>query len=75
MAFGPAMAFTEIEAAPGARWVVWDLTDLVSQWVSGDSPNDGVMLKLLDEQESYDVGGPPCRAHGTQKPSYGLGWW
>jgi hypothetical protein len=58
VAFGPAVAFTEFEAAPAPRWVVWDLTDLASAWLSGDAPNDGVLLKLVDKQESYEVGGP-----------------
>jgi hypothetical protein len=58
VSFGPAIAFAEL--APGAAWqrVVWDLTEIVSEWFSGGSANQGILLKLLDERESYDDGGP-----------------
>ncbi len=58
VAFGPAVAFAELDATATPRWVVWDLTELVGAWLSGESANDGILLKLVDEQESYDVGGP-----------------
>jgi hypothetical protein len=28
------------------------------EWFSGAAPNDGILLKLLDEQETYEDGGP-----------------
>jgi hypothetical protein len=58
VSFGPPIAWAELEPGAGAEWVVWDLTDTVAEWLSGGLANDGILLKLVDEQESYDVGGP-----------------
>lgn len=58
VAFGPAVAYAEIEPGATPQWVVWDLTDTVTEWLSGVASNDGILLKLLDEQEDYAVGGP-----------------
>jgi hypothetical protein len=58
VAFGPAIAYAELDPGAAPQWVVWDLTDIVAEWLSGAAPNDGILLKLLDEQESYDEGGP-----------------
>jgi hypothetical protein len=41
-----------------AEWLVWDITDTVADWASGGAENDGVLLKLVDEQEDPGVGGP-----------------
>jgi hypothetical protein len=43
-------------APPG--WVTWDLTDLVSDWHSGGLANDGVLLKLIDADETFASPGP-----------------
>lgn len=58
VAFGPEVALAELDATATPQWVAWDLTELVGDWLSGESANDGVLLKLVDEQESYDLGGP-----------------
>jgi hypothetical protein len=58
VAFGPAVAFAEVEPAVEPEWVVWDVTDTVADWHSGALANDGVLLKLGDEQEDFAVGGP-----------------
>jgi hypothetical protein len=58
VAFGPAVAFAEVEPEAGPEWLVWDVTDTVADWYSGGLANDGVLLKLVDEQEEYAVGGP-----------------
>lgn len=58
VSFGPPVAWAALEPEAGAQWIVWDLTDTVAEWFSGGLPNDGILLKLADEQESYDVGGP-----------------
>jgi hypothetical protein len=58
VSFGPAIAFAEVDPGAASQWVVWDLTEVVSDWFPGGSANDGILLKLLDEQESYDDGGP-----------------
>ena len=56
--FGPVTAVASLVpfAAPG--WLTWDVTDLVSEWHSGGQANDGVLLKLADGAEDFDVGGP-----------------
>jgi hypothetical protein len=41
-----------------ARWVSWDVTNLVQQWYEEAAPNEGVLLKLADEEEAYDASGP-----------------
>jgi hypothetical protein len=56
--FGPVVAVASIDPFAIAGWVVWDVTDLVSEWQSGDLPNDGVLLKLDDAQEDFGAGGP-----------------
>jgi hypothetical protein len=55
---GPVAARAAIEplAPPGA--VVWDLTDLVVEWAAGQLSNYGVLIKLAEEQEAFDSGGP-----------------
>lgn len=58
VAFGPAVALAELEPDAPPEWLVWDLTDTVADWHSGAPANDGVLLKLVDEQEDYGVGGP-----------------
>jgi hypothetical protein len=55
--FGPAVAWTSLDADAGPQWVTWDLTDTVSDWLLG-VPNDGVLLQLRDGTESFDVPGP-----------------
>jgi hypothetical protein len=58
VAFGPVVSYAQVDPGAGAQWVAWDITDTVSEWFSGAAPNDGILLKLLDEQEAYDEGGP-----------------
>jgi hypothetical protein len=40
------------------QWLVWQVTSLVRAWHSGLLPNLGVLLKLQDGDEAYDVPGP-----------------
>ena len=65
VAFGPAVAWAEVEPGAGPGWLVWDVTDTVADWFGGGLENDGVLLKLVDEQEDYAVGGPapPSSSH------------
>ena len=65
VAFGPAISWAQLEPGAPSGWVVLDVTDLVGDWHSGGLVNDGVLLKLLDEEESYDGGGPafPSSSH------------
>jgi hypothetical protein len=56
--YGPAVAWAGLEPGAAAQWVVLDITDLVGEWVSGRLANDGVLVKLVDDEEAYDGGGP-----------------
>jgi TGF-beta propeptide len=40
------------------QWLTWDVTALVAAWHDTSRPNNGLLLKLADEQEDYDVPGP-----------------
>jgi hypothetical protein len=41
-----------------ARWLSWDVTDLVQQWSEEATPNNGLLLKLSERQEDFDTSGP-----------------
>jgi TGF-beta propeptide len=56
--FGPAVSWAELGAGAEPQWVVWDVTDQVADWLSGGTPNYGLLLKLVDEQEDSDLPGP-----------------
>jgi hypothetical protein len=58
VAFGPAVSWAGLEPGAEPQWVVLDVTDLVGDWVSGGLANDGVLVKLVDDEEAYDAGGP-----------------
>jgi hypothetical protein len=69
VAFGPPAAWADV--APGAEpeWLVWDLTDSVVDWAAGGSENDGVLLKLVDDQEDLAVGGPALPSSSYGEPA------
>ena len=54
---GPRVSRAVLASATRPDWLSWDLTGLVESWLAGE-PNTGVLLKLADAQEDYDVGGP-----------------
>jgi hypothetical protein len=54
---GALVSRAVLPLATRPEWLSWDLTGLVEAWISGE-PNNGVLLKLADAQEDYDVGGP-----------------
>jgi hypothetical protein len=58
VAFGPAVSWAGLEPGAQPRWLVFDVTDVVGDWVSGGLANDGVLVKLVDDEEAYDGGGP-----------------
>ena len=58
VAFGPAISWAQVEPDAGAEWLVFDVADLVGDWRSGGLANDGLLLKLVDDEEAYDGGGP-----------------
>jgi hypothetical protein len=55
---GPTVAVAELDAFAPAGLLVWDVSDLVSDWHSGGLPNDGLLLKLADGEEDLDSSGP-----------------
>jgi hypothetical protein len=56
--FGPVTAATSLAPFAPPGWLTFDITDLVSEWHSGGQANDGVLVKLADGEEDFDVGGP-----------------
>lgn len=56
--YGPVVAYAKLDpfAAPGP--LVLDITDLVADWHSARLANDGVLVSLAEEQESYGSSGP-----------------
>lgn len=56
--YGPQVGFASLDAFARAQWVVWDVTDLVADWSSGNLANNGVLVKLVDGQEDFAVSGP-----------------
>ena len=67
--FGPAVAFADLAAGSGSEWLVWDVTDQVADWLSGISANNGLLLKLVDEQEGYNLGGPAFPSSSWSDPA------
>jgi hypothetical protein len=55
----PRVARSVLPAWSGSRWLSWDLTMLVEDWQYGIEENDGLMLKLADEQEWAGPGPKP----------------
>jgi hypothetical protein len=54
----PAAYFADLSATASPQWVTADVTDLVAEWHDGAVPNDGLLLKLADDEEAYDMPGP-----------------
>ena len=54
---GPMLSRASLPLATRPESLSWDVTGLVERWVGGE-PNHGVLLKLADGEEDYDVGGP-----------------
>jgi hypothetical protein len=50
---GPAVASAELPPFARPQWVAFDITDLV-----GDAFDAGVLVKLADDLEDYDLSGP-----------------
>jgi hypothetical protein len=56
--FGEPAGIAELDSSAGTGWLVWDLTDLVSEWSSGVAANNGVLVKLAEGEEDYGSSGP-----------------
>ena len=65
--FGPRVARAVLEPNAPARWLRWDVTDIVAAWHSGRSANHGVLVKRADGEESFDSSGPsfPSSSHAN----------
>jgi hypothetical protein len=55
---GPIVAVAALDTSAPSGPLVWDVTDLVSDWQSVALPNNGVLLKLADDEESLESSGP-----------------
>ena len=55
--FGPVTAAASLAPSASPGWVTWDVTDLVAEWQGGQA-NNGLLLKLAEGTEDFDVGGP-----------------
>ena len=69
VAFGPAVFWAELEPDASVEWLVFDVTDLVGDWHAGRLANDGVLLKLFDEEEAYNGGGPAFPSSSYPDPA------
>jgi hypothetical protein len=67
--YGPQVGFASLEPLARAQWIVWDITDLVAEWAAGGLRNDGLLLKLVDDQEDYAVGGPALPSSSYADPA------
>jgi hypothetical protein len=55
---GAVVAENEIGSADHAQWVTFDVTGLVTEWLTGATTNAGILVKLADDHEAFGVGGP-----------------
>src|SRR4026209_1004126 len=69
VAFGAGVGSADGWPCAGPEWVVGDVTETVADWYSGGLANDGVLLKLADEQEDYAVGGPALPSSSYADPA------
>jgi hypothetical protein len=66
--FGPTITSAEIGTADQLERLSFDVTDLVAARIDGSERNSGVLLKLSDDLEDYDLGGPSLPASGFAQP-------
>jgi hypothetical protein len=66
---GPLMSTAILPSFAGPRWLVWDITDLVAEWASRATLNNGVLVKLVDGQEDFDTSGPLFPSSTYPSPS------
>lgn len=52
------LAWAELEPFEGPAWVAFEVGPLVAAWLTGETPNDGVLVRLGDGQETLDGAGP-----------------
>jgi TGF-beta propeptide len=49
-------------------WLAWDVSELVWQWSTGELPNNGVLVKLADDQEEFGSSGPAFPSSSYARP-------
>jgi hypothetical protein len=59
----------EVDTSQGPDVVAWNLTALTRKWLAGSIANNGVLLKLTDGSEDFDVGGPYFDSMGAVEPA------
>ena len=68
----------EIGPLAPPQWVTVDVTDLVAEWHAGGTSNSGLLVKLADDEEAYDLPGPAFPsstfADGAVRPRLTV-WW
>jgi hypothetical protein len=69
VAFGPAISWASLEPNADPQWVVLDVTDLVSDWHAGGLANDGLLVKLVDDEEAFNGGGPAFPSSSYSDPT------
>ena len=65
---GTLVSRAMLPLATRPEWLSWDVTGLVEAWLAGE-PNQGVLLKLADGEEDYDVGGPAFPSSSFARPA------
>ena len=59
----------ELDTSQGRDVVAWNLTALAREWLAGSIANNGVLLKLTDASEDFDVGGPYFGSMNALEPA------
>ena len=59
----------ELDTSAGPDVVACKLTGLVREWLAGGIANNGVLLKLTDASENFDVGGFNLASMDADEPS------
>jgi TGF-beta propeptide len=76
--FDPLEYVADLPATARSQWLTVDVTDLVAEWQDGSLPNNGLLLKLADDEEAYDLPGPvfPSSTYGdaSVRPRLTVGW-
>jgi hypothetical protein len=60
----PIPYVADLAAFSPPQWLTIDVTDLVAGWHDEGVPNSGLLLKLADAQEAYDIAGPAFPSSG-----------
>jgi hypothetical protein len=58
-----------LDAFARPQWLTWDVTDLVADWQAGTVPNNGLLVQLTDDEESYDVPGSKLPSSSWPDPA------